>query len=402
MTSLARCLDQAGAEVSSTEARVLKKIARSYRADGFTAQEADANVLRDVIDDLEKDLTSILKQAGATAEPPKPVAAAPEPVVKVAEKLVGGVADKVPDAAIPPKALEKGIAEEKEHTKDPETKKEIAKDHLVQDPQYYSKLEKIEKPAGMKYAQLLKQAMPIPQGSSWSPQTNSLSLAKPIGVKQAPGSLALKPGESVGEPAAAAPAAPSVTPAPVTPPPMPVTNAPPPPITDTPITAGFQSTPAPKAAAAAPVTPATPPPLPMPPAAQPMPVPIAPPKVPVSPPEHPQAQHPSSTVRSASMKNATILERSALLMCVVKEAQSLSRNDRLFLSGGIGGSAMNNVMTAGGAGAGALVGGGIGALTDAKHRKRNALIGSLLGALAGGAGGGLGTTVGLVKTLEAA
>jgi hypothetical protein len=238
------------------------------------------------------------------------------PTQKVAEKLVGGVADGAEDQRFTPKALRKGVAEEKEHTTDPVIKKEIAKDHLVQDPKYYDKLEKIEKPARMKYTQLLKQAMPIPHGTSWSPRTNSLSLAKPIGVRQTPGSLQLKPGESVG---ASAPAAPSVE-TPVAPPPMPVTNAPPPPITDTPITAGFTSTPPPKAAAAAPVTPATPPPLPMPPAAQPMPVPIAPPKVPVSPPEHPQSQHPSSTVRSASMKNATILERAALLMCAAKEA----------------------------------------------------------------------------------
>jgi hypothetical protein len=236
------------------------------------------------------------------------------------EKLVGGDADGLKDEWFTPKALRKGMAEEKEHTKDPAIKKEIAKDHLTQDPKYYDKLEKIEKPARMKYAQLLKQAMPIPHGTSWSPRTNSLSLAKPVGVRQTPGSLQLKPGESVG---ASAPAAPSVE-TPVAPPPMPVTNAPPPPITDTPITAGFTSTPPPKAAAAQPpVTAATPPPLPMPPPAQPMPVPAAAPvapRVPVSPPEHPQAQHPSSTVRSASMKNATILERSALLMCAMKKA----------------------------------------------------------------------------------
>lgn len=41
--------------------------------------------------------------------------------------------------------LKKGIAVEMEHTSDPGVAKEIAMDHLVELPDYYNKLEKIEK-----------------------------------------------------------------------------------------------------------------------------------------------------------------------------------------------------------------------------------------------------------------
>jgi hypothetical protein len=38
--------------------------------------------------------------------------------------------------------LMKGIRHEKEHTSDPKTAREIALDHLKEDPKYYTKLEK--------------------------------------------------------------------------------------------------------------------------------------------------------------------------------------------------------------------------------------------------------------------
>lgn len=41
--------------------------------------------------------------------------------------------------------LRKGIKVELEHTDDPDVAKEIAMDHLYEDPKYYTKLEKIEK-----------------------------------------------------------------------------------------------------------------------------------------------------------------------------------------------------------------------------------------------------------------
>jgi len=70
------------------------------------------------------------------------------------EKLKGGVSDKKSLADIAKKhkvsldkikyQLRKGEKVEKEHTDDDEKVKEIAMDHLYEDPKYYSKLKKIE------------------------------------------------------------------------------------------------------------------------------------------------------------------------------------------------------------------------------------------------------------------
>ena len=61
--------------------------------------------------------------------------------------LVGKTAQKhehVPDENFDQKQLEMGIKVEKEHTDDPEEAKEIAKDHLAELPDYYSRLKKME------------------------------------------------------------------------------------------------------------------------------------------------------------------------------------------------------------------------------------------------------------------
>jgi len=61
------------------------------------------------------------------------------------EILVGGRADGIPDEAFDPVQLKKGIKHEmEEHTKNPEIAKEISKDHEVEDPNYYEKLDKME------------------------------------------------------------------------------------------------------------------------------------------------------------------------------------------------------------------------------------------------------------------
>jgi hypothetical protein len=76
------------------------------------------------------------------------------------EKLKGGLADKktVEDIARKhsvfvgtiKKAVAKGIKVESEHTTDKDLQEEIAKDHLWEDPDYYEKLEKMEKGSGHK------------------------------------------------------------------------------------------------------------------------------------------------------------------------------------------------------------------------------------------------------------
>lgn len=55
-----------------------------------------------------------------------------------------GEHDFSPDSDFDPDQLKKGIEVEKEHTKSNLIAKLIAKDHLKEDPTYYTKLEKME------------------------------------------------------------------------------------------------------------------------------------------------------------------------------------------------------------------------------------------------------------------
>lgn len=64
------------------------------------------------------------------------------------EYLKGGKADGMPDKDFDQKELKKGTKHERaEHTKNKTIAKEIAKDHIVEDPKYYDHLEKVEKMA---------------------------------------------------------------------------------------------------------------------------------------------------------------------------------------------------------------------------------------------------------------
>lgn len=56
----------------------------------------------------------------------------------VGERLTGGLADGKADAEFPPEQLREGAKVEGEHTADPAAAKEIAKDHLAEDPQAYT------------------------------------------------------------------------------------------------------------------------------------------------------------------------------------------------------------------------------------------------------------------------
>jgi len=61
------------------------------------------------------------------------------------DKIHGGKGDNVSDEEFDEDELEKGKEHEKEHTNDEDIAKEIAKDHEVEDPEYYEKLDKMEK-----------------------------------------------------------------------------------------------------------------------------------------------------------------------------------------------------------------------------------------------------------------
>jgi hypothetical protein len=63
---------------------------------------------------------------------------------KVKEALKGGLADRKPDSKYNKKQLSQGIKVEKEHSKSPKARKEIAKDHLEEIPDYYTRLKDLE------------------------------------------------------------------------------------------------------------------------------------------------------------------------------------------------------------------------------------------------------------------
>ena len=66
-------------------------------------------------------------------------------VFKGVEDIIpGGLADDVPASELPEDQLEKGTEVEFEHTDNPAIAQEIAKDHLVEDDEYYDYLEDME------------------------------------------------------------------------------------------------------------------------------------------------------------------------------------------------------------------------------------------------------------------
>lgn len=67
------------------------------------------------------------------------------------DKIPGGLADKGAPKGLDPKQLEMGIKVEMEHTDDPAVAREIALDHLTEDPKYYTKLKQVKKTAAEKY-----------------------------------------------------------------------------------------------------------------------------------------------------------------------------------------------------------------------------------------------------------
>lgn len=237
MSSLARCLDIYRESIAPEEAQALKKIARNYRSEGFSAREADQNVLRDVILGLEADLQSILKQAGATSvppAPPAPTAAAPEaPVEKVAEVVIVKTA--------------------------PETKA--------------GAVESITAPVEKQAAEAETKTAATTPWASWNPATNGIQLPKPIGQKMPAGNMKLNPGESAPmlapKPVPAAPAPVVTTPAKPATPPAPAVAAPtkPTPILPKPMppkpTAAATQMPAAAPVATAPAAPAAPKPAPI-------------------------------------------------------------------------------------------------------------------------------------------
>jgi len=61
------------------------------------------------------------------------------------EKIKGGLAEGKKNSDFPKEQIDKGVKIELEHTSDKNLAKEIAKDHLVENKQYYSYLAEMEK-----------------------------------------------------------------------------------------------------------------------------------------------------------------------------------------------------------------------------------------------------------------
>ena len=69
--------------------------------------------------------------------------------------IPGGLADKSEPGDFDPKQLAMGIASEMEHTSSKSVAREIAMDHLKEDPRYYTKLKKIHKESAMGIHEML-------------------------------------------------------------------------------------------------------------------------------------------------------------------------------------------------------------------------------------------------------
>ena len=71
----------------------------------------------------------------------------PKVQVKAADLIPGGLGDDKPDSDFSPKELKKGLTEELDHSKSKAIRKEIVKDHLTEDPKFYT--HEKEKSAGV-------------------------------------------------------------------------------------------------------------------------------------------------------------------------------------------------------------------------------------------------------------
>jgi len=80
-------------------------------------------------------------------------------MVQAKERVPGGLAEGKKPEDFDAKALAKGQDVEMEHTDDPNVAREIAMDHLTEDPDYYEKLETIEKHASQLADRFLRKAM---------------------------------------------------------------------------------------------------------------------------------------------------------------------------------------------------------------------------------------------------
>jgi hypothetical protein len=74
------------------------------------------------------------------------------------DRLPGGLADDASPEDFDPDELELGVNTESEHTTDKSLAREIAMDHLTEDPKYYTKLKKFESKASIRITSFVRQS----------------------------------------------------------------------------------------------------------------------------------------------------------------------------------------------------------------------------------------------------
>lgn len=79
-----------------------------------------------------KEIAEQIRQAGLNSDNLPP------------DQIPGGQADNKPDTDFDATELDRGIKHEMEHTSNPAIAKEIAKDHLSEDKEYYAKLDQMK------------------------------------------------------------------------------------------------------------------------------------------------------------------------------------------------------------------------------------------------------------------
>jgi hypothetical protein len=138
-----------GSQDAQREERVIRQVLRRVddRTDTVTVTPEEARILAEwkaisrdeydpARDDFEADPRAVAK---ILQEWRKPSRRASE-----GNKIPGGLSDKKEPKDFDSRAVAKGQRVEMEHTDDPALAREIARDHLIEDPGYYDKLERME------------------------------------------------------------------------------------------------------------------------------------------------------------------------------------------------------------------------------------------------------------------
>lgn len=112
------------------------------------------------------------------------------------DRISGGLADDRPDRDFDPSQLQAGIRVELEHTSNPTIAKEIAKDHLTEDRDYYRKLAKMEREDYVQDAHGNEHKEAGPGGGQFTSKGNAgtataeepvmKGLSKPVGQSEYP------------------------------------------------------------------------------------------------------------------------------------------------------------------------------------------------------------------------